>query len=88
MICRLTALACVGLFASSCATGKLWRLTDSGPVAISQSKVSEAEIREKGLSYRKDDEAGIYYVDSGDVIQSGGHSHVQRGGAPNGPPDR
>jgi hypothetical protein len=61
---RAFAVGMVAVLTSSCATSALWRSTDpSEYVSVPQSEVSESELQESGVSYRKDDSAGVYYVE-------------------------
>ena len=56
-------LVIVGAIAltSGCATQVLWQATNPDAIAaMPEDRVSEAELRERGVAYRKED--GLYYV--------------------------
>jgi hypothetical protein len=72
---RLFALGMVVIMTTSCATSKLWEATDPEEyVSVPQSEVSEAELREKGVDYRKDDAHGVYYVEKSSLRRLGDYS--------------
>ncbi len=63
MLARAAAIAVVCFTSTSCTTTKLWQLTGPDPVAFRQDRMTEKELQDRGLTYRKDDESGMYYVD-------------------------
>lgn len=74
-VAGLFVLGMVAVLTSSCATRALWRATDPLEyVAVPQDEVSESELQESGVSYRKDDEHGLYYVEKSSLRRLGDYS--------------
>ena len=72
---QLLVSGMVTLLATSCATEALWQATDPAEyVSVPQSEVSEAELRERGVDYRKDDEHGLYYVEKSGLRRLGDYT--------------
>ena len=70
----LLLVALVAGMTSSCATQKLWKATDpDARVSISESDVSEAELQERGVPYRKDPD-GTYLVGKSRSERLGDHA--------------
>jgi hypothetical protein len=65
MDCRqLLVLGMIALLTTSWATKKLWEATEPQEyVSVPQNEVSQAELRARGVDYRKDDEHGLYNVE-------------------------
>jgi len=65
----------VAMCAASCLTTRLWKATDPVEyVAVSQNKISESELQERKVSYRKDDERGLYYVEKTSLRRLGDYT--------------
>jgi hypothetical protein len=63
------------LLLSACATTALWDATDPHEyIAIPQTEISETELQESGVAYRKDDERGLYYVEKSALRQFGDYT--------------
>jgi len=72
---QFLVLGMIAVLTTSCATKKLWEATDPEEyVSVSQSEVSESELRERGVDYRKDDEHGVYYVEKSSLRRLGDYS--------------
>ncbi len=72
---QLLVLGMIAVLTTSCATKKLWEATDPEEyVSVPQSEVSEAELREQGVNYRKDDEHGVYYVEKSNFRRLGDYT--------------
>lgn len=70
---RLLATMCAFALTSGCATQALWQATNpEAIVAVPESRVSEAELRESGVPYRKED--GLYYVGKTQSERFGDHA--------------
>lgn len=60
----------IGFLLASCATSALWDKTDpQEPVAVSQESISEAEVKETGREYQRDDANKLYYVEKSTLLK-------------------
>lgn len=65
----------LAILTSACATKALWEATDPAEyVSVPQTDVSEAELRERGIDYRRDDTQGLYYVEKSNIRRLGDYS--------------
>jgi hypothetical protein len=72
---QLLLIGTVATWATACVTTSLWKATDPEEyVAIPQSEVSESELQESGLKYRKDDRQGLYYVEKSGLRRLGDYT--------------
>jgi len=72
---RLFMLGMVGILATSCVTRSLWKATDPLEyVSVPQNEVSESELQERGVRYRKDDKRGLYYVEKTSLQRFGNYT--------------
>ena len=72
VLCQLLAGGMVAAVTSSCTTMALWKATDPQEyVLVSQSEVSESELQDRGVDYRKNDEQGLYYVEKTNLRRLG-----------------
>lgn len=72
---RHVMMGMVAILASSCVTRSLWRATDPQEyVSVPQSEVSESELQAPGVSYHKDDQQGVYYVEKTNLRRLGDYT--------------
>jgi hypothetical protein len=72
---QLLVIGMVATWATACVTTSLWKATDPEEyVAIPQNEVSESELRDSGLKYRKDDRQGLYYVEKSGLRRLGDYT--------------
>jgi len=71
----LSKLGMILIMTTSCATQSLWKATDpSEYVSVRQDEVSESELQESGVHYRKDDSRGVYYVEKTSLRRLGDYT--------------
>lgn len=75
MFGRILLAATISICVTSCVTKSLWNATDPEEyVAIPQTEVSEADLQETGVRYRKDDRLGLYYVEKSSLRRFGDYT--------------
>jgi len=78
----LSKLGMILILTASCATQSLWKATDpSEYLSVRQDEVSESELQERGVRYRKDNSRGVYYVEKTSLRRLGDYT-VRAFGAP------
>jgi hypothetical protein len=72
---QLLMISTVATWATACVTTSLWKATDPEEyVSIQQKEVSESELQKSGLTYRKDDRHGVYYVEKSGLRRLGDYT--------------
>lgn len=63
---KTLCLLLIAALASSCATPALWEATDPDEfVPVPQDEIDEADLKNEGVEYYRDEEEGVFYVEKG-----------------------